>query len=218
MRFDGYTPTRVSDADIESIIDGMTTVSDAIALSYNAYGHVFYQLTFPTGNRSLLFDTTTNLWSETQTGIGSIQRHVGNLGITFNAQNYCSDAHSGNIYQFSATAYTDNGTPIPRQVTSKHIRNKGDYFGIDEIFLDVETGVGLQSGQGVNPQMSVETSKDGGRTFGMPRLKPMGMTGQYKTPRLVWHRFGRARDFVFRFTVTDPVKFVIAGGSAVIRA
>ena len=214
IKLSGYTPERVSDSDLEAIIDSFTTVSDAVALVYTAYGHALYQLTFPTANRTFIFDTTTGLWSETQTGLGLTGRHMGNLGITFLTNNYCSDATTGYIYQFSPTAYTDNGTPIKRQVTSRHIRNDGNWLTIGTLLLDMETGVSLEAGQGNNAQISCETSKDGGRTFGIPSSRPLGLVGQYRTPRVRWNRKGRAKDFVFRFTMTDPVKFIITGAQA----
>jgi hypothetical protein len=210
----GYSPVPVSTPDIDAILNDLSVVSDAVALTYTVYGHALYQLTFPTANRSLLYDATTNIWSETQTGLGLTGRHIGELGTTFNSQNYCSDASNGNIYQFYDLAYSDNGQPIKRQLTSKHIRNRGADLGVGQLYIEMETGVGLQSGQGSNPMMSLEVSKDGGHTFGLPRSKPIGLVGQYKTPRAKWNRCGMSRDFVFRFTVTDPVKFVVTGGMA----
>lgn len=218
MMLSGYVPVRVSTTDIENIINSFSTFSDAVALTYMLDGHPMYQLTFPTGGRSFLFDALTNLWSEVQTGLALLARHYGNLGIVFNSINYISDYQSGNIYQLSATQYTDNGTPIKRQVASRHIRNAGNVFGIDELFLDMETGVGLQSGQGSDPQIMMDVSKDGGRTFGIPRMKSLGAVGQYLSPRVIWRRMGSARDFVFRFTMTDPVKFILTGGSVTTRS
>ena len=110
--------------------------------------------------------------------------------------------------------FTDNGVAIKRQVTSRHIRDGGNTLSISELFVDMETGVGTQSDPGSDPYVSLEVSKDGGRTFGAPRLKSIGKVGQYSSPRPYWKRLGRAKDFVFRFTVTDPVKFVITGGAA----
>jgi hypothetical protein len=40
--------------------------------------------------------------------------------------------------------------------------------------------------------------------------------GNYHT-RVVARRFGSSRDFVFRFRMTDPVKFVITSGAVSVR-
>jgi hypothetical protein len=213
LMINGYTPTRVSTTDVEHIISTLPTFSDAVALTYMIDGHPMYQLTFPTGNLSLLFDSLTGLWSETQTGVGLTGRHFGQYGIVFNVGNYISDATTGNIYTVTDSVYTDNGVPIKRQVRTRHIRMDGNTFGISELYLDIETGVGLQAGQGVAPTMMIRRSKDGGRTYGIERHVSMGAVGQYINPRVISRRWGMARDFVFEFTVSDPIKFVLCDGS-----
>jgi len=209
MMFNGYTPIRVSTTDIENIINSFSTFADGVALTYIIDGHPMYQLTFPNSNRSFLYDTSTGLWSEVQTGMGITGRHFGTLGIVFNSENYISDATTGGIYAMSGTVYTDAGQLIKRQVTSMHINMGGNKFTVDSVFLDMETGVGLQSGQGSNPQIVMQVSKDGGRTFGYERYASLGMVGQYKNPRVIFRRLGTARSMVFQFTMTDPVKFII---------
>ena len=104
-----------------------------------------------------------------------------------------------------------------RLCQTRHIHDNGNMLAIDEIFLDLETGVGLQSGQGQTPQIMVSVSKDGGRTFGNERLMGIGQVGQYIGPRATLRRFGASRDFVFRFRMTDPVKFAVTYGAAVTR-
>ena len=216
LMLNGYTPQRVSNADIEHQIAEFSTVSDAVALSYIIDGHIMYQITFPTANKSFLFDFNNNMWSVVQTGL-TAARHKGNLGIAFNNHNYVSDYLNGNIYLLDQYNYTDNGASILREVDTRHIEMGGDVFSIDELFLDMDTGRGLQSGQGSNPQLMVQVSKDGGRTFGNERLASIGKVGQYIGPRAHLNRFGSATDFVFKIRMTDPVPFIITYGSAIIR-
>jgi hypothetical protein len=213
----GFQPFVISSRDIDAYLVNFSTVSDATAISYMWDGHAFYLLTFPSAGRSFLYDGTTNVWSEQQSGTGLIGRYVGNLAIVFNGQVYISDYSNGNIYQLSDQVFTDNGNACMRLIQTRHIHDGGNMMAIDEVFLDLETGVGLQSGQGSNPQIMVSVSKDGGRTFGNERLMSIGMVGQYKGPRATLRRFGAARDFVFRFRMTDPVKFAVTYGAAVQR-
>lgn len=215
LKLNGYVPRRISNSDIENIFSQFPTFSDAIALSYMIDGHPMYQLTFPSAGRSFLYDDTTGFWYEVQTGLATIARHFANLGIVFNSRNYVSDTSSGIIYQLDSTVFTDAGTPIKRQVASRHIRVDGNEFSISDVFLEMETGVGLVTGQGSSPQLMMQISRDGGRTFGPERWKTFGKLGQYKA-RPGWDRCGAARDFVFQWTMTDPVKFVITQGEAVV--
>jgi hypothetical protein len=102
-------------------------------------------------------------------------------------------------------------------VVSRHIYEGGNTFGIDEVFLDMDTGQGIQSGEGSDPKLMMQVSKDGGRTWGNERMASLGRVGQYRGPRVVFRRLGSARDFVFKFTLTDPVPFIASSVSAVIR-
>lgn len=215
IELQGYTPTPISTSDIDSIINKFRIVADATALCYVIDGHSMYQITFPDGNRSFLYDAKTKLWQEVQTGIALTGRHFAQYGISFNSVNYVCDTTSGNIYKLDQNYYTDNGLPIKRQLRSKHVRMDGNVFGVSELYLDIETGIGLQTGQGSDPTMMISVSKDGGRTFGPQRMVAMGRVGQYLSPRLITRRWGMSRDFVWEFTVTDPVKFVVVGGSVV---
>lgn len=217
MTLSGYTASRISTPDIDNIINSFLITSDAVAFGYVVDGHPMYQITFQNAKRTFLFDLSTDLWSEVQSGVGLTGRHLCNLGIGFNGSFYCGDATVGRIYLLDPNSYTDNGTTIPRELESRHIFDSYDTLGVDELYLNLETGVGLQSGQGSNPQIMLQVSKDGGRTFGTERWAQMGAVGQYKDHRAVWRRLGSGRDFVFKFTVTDPVKFAVVGGAALLR-
>lgn len=213
----GFNLQRVSTDDIDNLIRDFTVWQDAIGFGYVLDGHKMYQLTFPTAQRSFLYDISTNFWSELQSGLALQARHMANFGISFNTFNYVSDTTTGTIYQLDQHAYTDNGDPIKRQVASRHISQGGNRFAIDEVYLDLETGMGLQYGQGSDPQIVLQVSKDGGRTFGVERWRSMGKVGQYKSPRVMWNRLGAAQDFVFLWTMTEPVKFTVVGGSVSVR-
>lgn len=213
----GYQVVPISTPDIDTIIRSFSIVADATGLGYMENGHPMYQITFPSAGRSFLYDFTTQMWSETQTGVGLTGRHIGGIGIAYNGKNYIGDYQNANVYLVDPTVYTDNGITIPRLVQTRHVYQDYNVLGVDELFLDMETGVGLQSGQGSDPQIMLSVSKDNGRTFGTERWRSMGKVGQYSGPRVKWDRFGAARDFVFRFYMTDPVKFVINSGAATLR-
>jgi hypothetical protein len=70
--------------------------------------------------------------------------------------------------------------------------------------LDLERGVGLVDGQGVDPTVMLRVSRDGGHTWSEPWLMPAGRLGEYSR-RVLARRLGQARDAVFEVTVSDPV-------------
>jgi hypothetical protein len=215
----GLTVSVISDPDMDYILNTFTTFTDAVALSYVVDGHPMYQITFPSATppRSFLYDLSTGFWSEAQTGVSDAPtRHTADLSAYAFGTNVLCDYATPTCYSVSSTAYTDAGTPIKREIVSRHISQDTNVIGIDELMLDMETGVGIPSGQGAAPQIMLQVSTDNGHTFGLERWAPVGVEGNY-TNRVIWRRLGSGRDFVIRLRMTDPVKFAIAGVKASIR-
>lgn len=213
----GYDLKIISTPDIDSIINGFDVVSDAVALAYGIDAHKFYQITFPTANRSFLFDASTQLWSEVQTGVTvAPTRHIGNLAANFQGQTLVSDYSNNNVYTFDPESYLDNDIPIVRELVTRHVLSSFNRIRIARLYLDMETGVGLQTGQGSNPQIMLSYSKDNGRTWSGERWQSLGRVGRYRT-RVHWNRFGSTYDAVFKIRMTDPVKFVITDGAMRVR-
>jgi hypothetical protein len=209
----GYNAQVISNPDLEFIINAFPTVSDAVGLAYERGKHKFYQVSFPSANRSFLYDTSTGLWSEVQTGSSVVPtRHWANLSAYYAGAILFSDYATNQIYTMSDTQYTDNGQIIPREIITRHILSNFNRVRVSQVYIDMETGVGLQTGQGTNPQIMLQYSKDNGRTWSAERWVSSGLVGQYLT-RVVWRRFGSTRDATFRIRMTDPVKFVITEGA-----
>jgi hypothetical protein len=77
----------------------------------------------------------------------------------------------------------------------------------------MEAGVGLVSGQGSDPQIMMQISRDGGHAWGAEVWASLGAIGQYRA-RAIWNRLGRSRDWLFKFRVTDPIKTVFVAAWA----
>lgn len=217
-RIKGYTVAVVSTPDIDSIIQTMartSTVQDCTAYSFHNEGHDFAQFNFPTANRSLLYDVSTDLWSEVQSGItaGYAARHIGNLSTNAYDLQFIADYSNGNLYNPDPTVYTDNGSTIVREVVTRCALEDFNTFRISQIYLDMQTGVGLSNPalQGYDPVVQLQLARDN-RDFGAPRLFKLGKQGQFMT-RINSRRWGRARQANLRITVTDPVPFVIVAGA-----
>lgn len=215
VMFQGYQPSVISTPDLDDIIAGFSTIADAVALSYVINGHPMYQLTFPTESRSFLYDVSTGIWSEVQSGLSTTyaQRHRAQFSTTCGNQALLTDYASSACYVPDETVFTDAGTQVLRELVTRHTSSDYNVISLAELYLDMETGVG--DATTTAPFVSIECSKDNGRTWSNPRLVPMGAQGQYKT-RVIARRFGSSRDFVFRFRMTDPVKFVVNEGAVVL--
>lgn len=216
IRIDGYVPTPIS-AEIDAIINAPGFVTnDAVALGYQVDVHPFYQITFPTMGRTFLYDCSTGIFNEAQSGLstGPFVRHLANLSSYYNGVTLLSDYQNGNLYVMDPTVFTDNGAPVLREVITKHQVKGYNRFKIPQLYLDMETGVGVSNGaaQDMDPMVSIECSKDNGRTWLAPRLLRLGKVGQYVT-RVKARRFGMARVFTFRIRMTAAAKFVITDGA-----
>ena len=203
-RMQALTAQEVSTPDLDYIFSTYSSVSDATGFSYMYGGHPFYQINFPTANASWLYDGLSNSWSQLQ--YSTAGRHRGEIQANFLNKPYVSDYSSGKIYLVDQNSYTDDGTMIVREFIGRH-QADSEYFSFSQIWLEMEAGNALQSGQGSNPQLMMQISRDGGHTWGAELWADIGMIGQY-TQRAMFTRLGRARDWLFKFRVTDPIKTV----------
>ena len=64
FRLNGYTPTRISNHDIETIWSTYSTISDVITYTYQTRGHKFWHVYFPTANASWRYDIATQQWHQ----------------------------------------------------------------------------------------------------------------------------------------------------------
>ena len=78
----------------------------------------------------------------------------------------------------------------------------------DRLEIGLETGVGLTSGQGVDPKIMLEYSDDGGETWVSLPDKSLGALGK-RLVRPVWYNLGSSRERVYRAAVSDPIAITI---------
>ena len=205
----GYTPAPVSTPEIDYLLNNYSAFSNATAFSYMHFGHPFYQISFPSANKTWLFDGLTKIWSELV--YNGTSRHRAETAVNFLGRIVVSDYENGNLYRVNPEVYTDNGVQIIRKLRSRHLEGQdGELFALDRIWLDFAPGQGLIGGQGSLPQAMLRVSKDGGHSYSSERFAPIGAQGRYLN-RCVWRRLGRARNWTFEVSVSDPVKFSLTG-------
>lgn len=209
----GYSVQVVSTPDVESSIDADPNITDNAnyALTFTVAGHSFYVLNLT--NTSWAYNITTGEWSEWQTE-GS--RWAGQCCATYLGTLYVSDYRQPKLYTLDQNAFTDNGQPIVKEIQTRHVAVDLERITVDHVALDAQAGVGLSTGQGSDPQVMLQYSKDGGHTWSSEMWETLGALGEYGK-RVVWNRLGRARDWVFRFRITDSVKVVLIGAAMRIR-
>lgn len=212
----GYDFRPISTPELAHEINSYTAVENAVGFAWMLGQHPMYQITFPSASdegKTWLYDGATQIWSELKSK--NISRHRTHKYSYFLNKNIVSDYENGNLYRYDTSVYTDNGDEIALELISRHIFENNQRFVLHELDIVNEPGVGLSSGQGSDPQMMLQTSRDGGFTYGNEMWADMGKIGEYRN-RAVWRRLGTARDMVFKIRITDPVKRVIV--SAGIKA
>jgi hypothetical protein len=216
-RAKGYSGERISTHAIEWQIQQYGDLSGALAYTYQQEGHAFYVLIFPGQDTTWVYDASTNAWHE-RCGFsnGEFLRHRSNCQAFFNNLIIVGDYEDGNIYSFDTSVYADNGS-IQKWLRSWRAMPTGvnnlTRSAHHSLQLDCETGIGLISGQGSDPQVMMRWSDDGGHTWSNEHWITMGAIGAYGT-RAIWRRLGmtmKIRDRVYEISGTDPVKITIVG-------
>lgn len=212
-----YTFERISTHAIEKAIASYPLVSDAIGYSYQEGGHAFYVLTFPTADVTWVFDGSTKMWHQRLSydpTAGVYHRHRSNCFANFADLRLVGDYQTGQIHQMDRGFYTDAGNPLRCQRRTPHVWSRENRERVFQSSLQVEftPGVGLQTGQGSNPQAMLRWSNDGGFTWSNEHWASIGAAGQTRN-RAMWRRLGRARDRVYELNYSDPTARDIVGAT-----
>jgi hypothetical protein len=214
VRANGYTPQKISTPAIEYQISQYSDISDAFAYAYQQDGHLFYVLQFPTGDATWVYDFSTGFWHERANYSGGVySRHNSNSYSYYRGRHIVGDVATGNLYELDMDTYTNAGEVIRRLRRTQHLYDERKRVFWHELEVELESGVGLEQGQGVDPQAMLRWSNDGGYTWSNEHWASMGKQGEYGK-RVIWRRLGSSRDRVFELVITDPVKCVIVDAYA----
>jgi hypothetical protein len=211
-RTQGFSPARISNSPIERRIAEATSPESLKCLSYQEEGHVFYEITGGGLETSLVYDLTTQQWHERAflNDDGSFGQDLAGSHMFAFGKHLVGDRRDGKIYEQSLDFYDDGGNPLARERIYTHLSDEGQRIRYNALEIGFETGVGLQSGQGSNPLVSLQLSKDGARTWTDWQTAEIGKVGEYGK-KVEFRRFGVAEIMTFKIRVTDPVKVAITG-------
>ena len=127
--------------------------------------------------------------------------------------NLVGDYASGNLYKLDLDTYTDNGDAILRKRVSENIDQDARIFSTYNLDVQMNTGVGLVTGQGSDPLFGVRYSKDKANTWSEQVFLSPGKIGEYNK-RSIISRLGSGRSLTIEVEATDPVKWVLLGARA----
>ena len=216
LRQRGYETRRISTHAIEYAIQQYATLADAIGYTYQQGGHVFYVLTFPTGDETWVYDDSTELWHQRAwtDANGLLHRDRSNCAAFINGLNIVGDWQNGTIYALDQTVFTDNvngvAGPISWIRSFPHIGSGKNNNGQPEegewkkylhhgFFADIQGGNYPLNADGSPPSIFLRWSDDRGNTWGQAVRQTLGQPGQYNEwPQ--WQSLGIARDRVYELS------------------
>jgi hypothetical protein len=206
----GMQPERISDYGVETAIQSYGDTSDAEGFCQPSGGHLYYFLSFPSANRTWVYDVSTKSWHERlYFSGGQYSRFRGRVYANAFKKDLVGDYQTGAIYEMSDSLYTDDGTPVRRQRTCPYITGMNQNLPYATLELDMDTGIGLSvepDAAGVDPQIILRYSDDRGKTWGNELQEPLGRFGETST-RVIFRQLGSSYlGKVFDLVVTDPCR------------
>ncbi len=221
-RTNGYAASPVSTSAVDYDIQSLENLSEAVAFTYQQDGHLFYVLSFPSSNRCWVYDVLTSNWHKRYSfSSGEFTRYFPVCQAVFGQDIIVGSGVDGSVYKLNLDVFSDNGG------TQKWLRrwralpsgtNDLKRTAQHSLQIDMESGVGLVTGQGINPVIMLRWSDDAGHTWSNYTQGSIGNIGDFGL-RVNWHRLGmtsKLRDRVYEISGTDPVKISIMGAELVL--
>lgn len=188
---------------LNRIAVGVDDPQDAWVWIMDIYGYsTFHHINIDDGSTIAMFGraswTAGRQISDNQTGYPTT------IDERFGHSNCCSII----VTRKAIAPVVPTPPPLPRFIRrmrqSPHLSDEQVNLFFGQFQLDLEAGLGLTDGQGVDPQLMLQWSDDGGRTWGEEHWVSAGRLGRYAF-RAIWRRLGRARTRTWRVTFSDPV-------------
>lgn len=193
-----YQAERISTHAIETAMGSYPTVTDAVAFTYQEEGHTFYQVSFPTADKTWVYDFATGQWHERVwlDGDGIEHRSRANTAAFAYGKNVVGDWADGQLYHYDLNTGTDDGAPITRRRGFPHMVKDGKRLFFRQFIAAIQTGTAAGTMTDDEPPIMLRWSDNGGYSWGDAVPQGAGSAGQY-VRQAQWQRLGMARDRVF---------------------
>ncbi len=197
----------ISTPPIERLIEDVTTKSDIRLSAHNWGGHQFIGLHLP-GVGDYFFDQLTGFWHRRKE-IGNA-RYLAHDFLNAHGVTYVGDRSAGTIYTADRDVFTHNGAEV-RRVAQCLFPVEDNRPQISNLVVEMQSGVGLVTGQGSDPQVMMRHSRNG-RTWSSEVSRSFGKIGEYNH-RCLFGSLGRFNPplGMIEIAVSDPVPATVTG-------
>lgn len=214
----GSSTQKISTKSIDQLMHKLdkSVIEAARAFTFSENGNYF--AVFTISDHTFVYDETTSSltgaphWHERQTGVTNatgFQQWRAIHGVKAYGKIQVGDDRSGLVGELDLETYTEYGNPIERTFSTKPFSNSGAGMFSKEVELYMETG--LANDDDADPQIRMDYSDNGSRTFSNEISLSLGDVGEYRH-RLRWKRLGKIPlSRVVRWKTTAPVPINIYG-------
>jgi len=206
-RLDGYQPTRISTHAIEYKIRHAAWFR---GWTYSQEGHKFFVLNTDLGTWA--FDMATGAWAERQS-YGLSNYRIG-CATTAYGKTIFADNRTGKLYIPDLDTNDEDGEPIQTIIELPAIEAQRERVTLYAFEAYMESGVGNEAV--TDPQIIMQYTKDGGRTWSNELWRSMGKVGEYLT-RAIWRPNVEFRQLQIRLTMPDRCRRFMLGFYADVR-
>lgn len=206
-RLNGYDPVRISTHAIEYHL-GRASYYRAFTTTLD--GHKIYAVNTDAG--CFVYDAATGAWHERKS-FGKDNYRV-SCATTAYGTTIVGDGYTGKLYTLDLDDYTENGEIIPIEVEIPTIEQNRERLTLYALEIYCETGVGTALDP--DPQIIMQYSKDGGRTWSNEMWRTLGAVGEYLV-RAVWRTNVEFRQLAIRFQMPSKTRRLIMTYVADIR-
>lgn len=216
MRTLGYEAQKISTFALDYAMQQYSTIADAIGYTYQRNGHVFYVLTFPTADRTWVYDVSSGQWHEWVSidSNGCEHRHRCAAMAFWNGIHIGGDWQNGNLYLLDGENATENGSPIVRRRGFPHMVDGGNRVVYRQFIADFEVGAEQSKYVPGDTSVFLRWSDTKGKSWGNPIQGNLGPLGKYDRS-VLFTRLGIARDRVFEVFWSAPSVTALNGGFVV---
>lgn len=183
--------------------------SSATAYTMNKDGQDYYIISFGALNLTYAYSEQLGEWFNLSTGVSDERYLSASYQFVYN-KHYAIDYRNASLVELSDSVYTDLGETIQRVRVLPPVNSfklglgAGKRLLMSKAKVILQTGVGLASGQGSDPQIMVQYSDDGGQVWSTERWLDVGRMGQFDVKSEFWE-MKSFYDIQFKITVSDPV-------------
>jgi hypothetical protein len=180
-------------------------------------GQSFYILTVE--DKTFVYSESSGAWFNLSTKATEEEYRFKSFVECYNRR-LCAD--DGSVLELDLNTYDNGGEVIINEriigpITSRELGLGDSRALMSELWLDLEAGVGLETGQGDNPQLMVSASFDGGRSFTNADDVLLGRAGVGRLD-VKWDHCESFRSMYVKIRCSDPVFLSLFGATLKVKA